>query len=410
MRVRTGSRVVLVAVVAAAAANAHAAAPERQDALDFPNGALLVEDSGSYASGLGDWAAWRLTDGSEEHGWCTPEGKPTGRAFVWELDTAWRLDTFAISTHNLQESGYPGISAKTVELLVSGDTGAWKSLGKFEVGKDERREFPLPKSTQASRVKLVVLANHGNAQYTEIAEVDVFGERVKPTPTRTIAGDYSTTYGPLRFIQDGEDIYGCYDWRPGSLIWGTINGRVAQVTWSEPREDHVEQGPATFAVTGGGKQIWGVWYNASGSLGGEWTGPRVPASEGPKCQPAKKSRVAESLRSEGKVVLYGIRFATGSDVPLPESAHTLEQLLAALQAERALRVEIAGHTDATASDAINLDLSNRRASSVVAWLVRKGVDAKRLTAKGYGRTKPTADNGTEQGRALNRRVEVTVVK
>ena len=408
MPVRTGFWAILV--VASVAANAGAAAPERLDALDFPNGAVLVEDGGSYGTGAGNWAAWRLTDGSEETGWCSPDGKPTGLAFVWELDTAWRLDTLALSTRHLQEGGYPGISARTVELFVASETGAWKSLGQFSIGKDERREFPLPKGTQASRVKLVVIANHGNAQFTEIAEVDAFGERVKPSPTRTIAGDYTTTYGPLRFVQDGEDVYGCYDWREGALIWGTIRGRVAQVTWYEPRGDQVEQGPATFAVTGGGAKIWGVWYHADGSLGGEWAGPRAAAGQGPKCQPARKSRVAESLRSEGKVVLYGIRFATGADVPLPESTHTLDQLLAALQAERALRVEIAGHTDATAGDAYNLDLSNRRASSVVAWLVRKGVDAKRLAARGYGRTKPTADNGTEQGRALNRRVEVTVVK
>jgi outer membrane protein OmpA-like peptidoglycan-associated protein len=153
-----------------------------------------------------------------------------------------------------------------------------------------------------------------------------------------------------------------------------------------------------------------VWYSDSGALGGVWNGPRVPPAQGPTCQPARKPRIAESLRKDGRVVLYGIRFATGSDAPLPESSHTLEQLLAALQGERDLRVEIAGHTDATAGDAFNLDLSNRRASSVMAWLVKKGIDGKRLTAKGYGRTRPTADNGTEQGRALNRRVEVTVVK
>jgi outer membrane protein OmpA-like peptidoglycan-associated protein len=406
------SEVILVAAAASAVAAAAPAAiaAERLDALDVPNGAVLVEDGGSFASGLSDWAAWQLTDGSEDHGWCTPEGKPVGESFVWELDTAWRLDTLALSTRNVQEGEYPGISVKTVELLVSGGTGAWKSLGQFTIGKNERREFPLPKGTQASRVKLVVIANHGNAQYTEIAEVDVFGSRAKPTPTATIAGDFVTTYGPLRFVQDGEDLYGCYDWVPGALVWGTITGRVAQVTWYEPKEDHVDQGAATFAVTGNGARIWGLWYNASGNLGGEWAGPRAASGKGPECKPARKSRIADSLRSDGRVVLYGIRFATGSDVPLPESTHTLEQLLAALQAEREVRVEIAGHTDATASDAFNLDLSNRRASSVVAWLVKKGVDAKRLTAKGYGRTKPTADNATEQGRALNRRVEVTVTK
>jgi outer membrane protein OmpA-like peptidoglycan-associated protein len=74
------------------------------------------------------------------------------------------------------------------------------------------------------------------------------------------------------------------------------------------------------------------------------------------------------------------------------------------------RVVIEGHTDATASDAYNLDLSTRRARSVVAWLVKGGIPAARLEARGYGRSRPLADNATAQGRALNRRVEVSAVK
>jgi outer membrane protein OmpA-like peptidoglycan-associated protein len=73
-------------------------------------------------------------------------------------------------------------------------------------------------------------------------------------------------------------------------------------------------------------------------------------------------------------------------------------------------VEISGHTDNTASAEHNLDLSNRRAKSVVAALVKSGIAEARLQPKGYGLTRPVADNGTAQGRALNRRVEVSVVK
>src|SRR5215471_2556374 len=98
-----------------------AAAPrnDRQDALDFSNGAWLVQDEGSYGAPLGSWSAWNLTDGSDATGWSSAEHKPTGAKFVWELDTTWRLDTFAVSTLNMQEGGYPGISAKTVELSIA---------------------------------------------------------------------------------------------------------------------------------------------------------------------------------------------------------------------------------------------------------------------------------------------------
>jgi len=232
---------------------------ERQDALDFSNGAMLIEESGSYGSGTSSWAAWRLTDGSETDGWATPQGKPAGSTFVWELDSTWRLDTFGLSTKNLQEAGYPGVSARKVELFVAPASGSWKSVGTFEIGKEERKEYPLPKGTQAARVKLVVLANHGNGEYTEISEVDLFGERTAPVVNRSIAGVYQTNYGPMRFVQDGDRVAGCYDWNGDvGYVQGSVSGRVEQVNWSEPKPGNRE-GLATFSVGADGK-LWGVWY------------------------------------------------------------------------------------------------------------------------------------------------------
>ena len=381
--------------------------PERQDALDFSNGTVLVEESGSYGSGISSWAAWRLTDGSEAEGWSSPQGKPTGSTFVWELDSTWRVDTLGLSTRNLQESGYPGISARKVELFVAPASGPWKSLGTFEIGKEARKEYPLPKGTQAARVKLVVLANHGNAEFTELTEVDLFGERTAPVTNRSIAGVYQTDYGPMRFVQDGDRVLGCYDWKGVGYVSGSVSGRVVQVTWSEPESGN-RQGLATFSVGAAGR-LWGVWYE-NGALAGTWEGSRTTEDHGPKCVPSRKSQVAEELQRSGKAVLYGIRFATGSDVPLPESRPTIDELAAALTAAPGLAVEISGHTDNTASAEYNLDLSNRRARSVVAALSKAGIAQSRLRPSGYGLTRPVADNGTAQGRALNRRVEVAVLK
>jgi outer membrane protein OmpA-like peptidoglycan-associated protein len=72
-------------------------------------------------------------------------------------------------------------------------------------------------------------------------------------------------------------------------------------------------------------------------------------------------------------------------------------------------LSIEGHTDAQGQAERNLDLSQRRANSVKTWLVAHGVDDARLDAKGFGQTKPIADNRTSQGRAQNRRVEFVIV-
>ena len=75
----------LAALLAAAPASG-TPAPERQNALAFDNGATLLQDGGSYGSGLASWSAWSLADGSESNGWCSPQGKPTGIEHVWSLD------------------------------------------------------------------------------------------------------------------------------------------------------------------------------------------------------------------------------------------------------------------------------------------------------------------------------------
>lgn len=71
-----------------------------------------------------------------------------------------------------------------------------------------------------------------------------------------------------------------------------------------------------------------------------------------------------------------------------------------------LNLEVQGHTDSQGEDAYNLELSQARAASVVEYLKLFGIDAQRLTPKGYGETQPAGNNDTEAGRAKNRRVEL----
>jgi OOP family OmpA-OmpF porin len=120
----------------------------------------------------------------------------------------------------------------------------------------------------------------------------------------------------------------------------------------------------------------------------------------------KNEDLAERLETDGKVDLYGIYFDTDKATLKSESEATLNQVLSMLKAKPALRIEIGGHTDSQAADNYNLDLSKRRAQTVMKWLTDKGVAASRLTAKGFGESSPVADNETAAGRALNRRVEI----
>jgi outer membrane protein OmpA-like peptidoglycan-associated protein len=109
------------------------------------------------------------------------------------------------------------------------------------------------------------------------------------------------------------------------------------------------------------------------------------------------------------VVLKNIFFEVNSTALNDNSTAELNQLLALLKENPTLQIQINGHTDNIGKPADNLKLSNGRAQSVVNFLVKNGIDAKRLRFQGFGATQPIADNNTEEGRARNRRTELKVI-
>ncbi|NIP18016.1 MAG: OmpA family protein [Xanthomonadales bacterium] len=104
--------------------------------------------------------------------------------------------------------------------------------------------------------------------------------------------------------------------------------------------------------------------------------------------------------------LNGVYFEFDSARLTADSTAALDDALEILNRHEGLEVEIAGHTDSKGTDAYNQKLSERRADSVMQYLVDHGIDAGLLSAKGYGESEPIADNATDEGRAKNRRVEM----
>ncbi len=118
------------------------------------------------------------------------------------------------------------------------------------------------------------------------------------------------------------------------------------------------------------------------------------------------SEMLDALNKDGFLALYGILFDTGKDTIKPESEPVLAEIVALLKGNPSLKLSIEGHTDNVGKPESNQALSQRRAESVKKYLVGKGIDGPRLETKGWGDTKPVADNRTEEGRAKNRRVEL----
>lgn len=177
----------------------------------------------------------------------------------------------------------------------------------------------------------------------------------------------------------------------GAALGATLGG-VGVDQW----ENHPDDGEIA-AGAGGGMVAGGLL----GYLVGHYAcpEPEVAAAPPPPPPPAKGTKIAE---------IPGPNFDFNKSTLKPEGRAKVAEAAKILRDNPTIHVEVAGHTDSIGSDAYNMKLSERRARTVADELVKDGISASRLTVRGYGETKPVADNKTEAGRAKNRRVELDV--
>lgn len=117
----------------------------------------------------------------------------------------------------------------------------------------------------------------------------------------------------------------------------------------------------------------------------------------------------QPIEANASVVLKNIFFESGKFDLKPESTIELDNIFQLMKENPTLKIQISGHTDNVGKAADNMTLSNNRAQAVVKYLVNKGIEQTRLTFKGYGATRPVADNATDEGKAKNRRTELQVI-
>jgi len=126
--------------------------------------------------------------------------------------------------------------------------------------------------------------------------------------------------------------------------------------------------------------------------------------EGKAIETKYADQITEAVSSKS----YSIEFETGSAVMRSSSYKTLDEIFESAVVAEGLKLGVYGHTDNKGADAINQPLSAQRAAAVRDYLVRKGLKEGRIEAKGFGASKPVADNSTEDGRRRNRRVEIVL--
>jgi len=192
-------------------------------------------------------------------------------------------------------------------------------------------------------------------------------------------------------------VSGCYD-RTGDLT-GTVTGNILRATGL----DRSSKTPSQFilSVTENGA-LRGVRSSNNGPFRLYTVAPTSDAALVDCAQPAPPVLGCGSI-------IHGIAFAFDSAEIRPESGGVLEELFRGLQADRSAMILIDGHTSSEGTEDYNQRLSERRAQAVVTDLVRRGLGKERLSGAGIGERRPIASNNDENGRSLNRRVEVKCV-
>ncbi len=393
----------LLAAFAALAISFGPAAAQEVNLLALGEGTLPVVEAASYRG----WTAANMIDDAPGSGWACPLGKLSNNVFVFELPVPGTPSRFEFDTGSIDGAGR-GAKDVVVEIsAASMDAGFELVLKASLADKKDGQSFPASKQVEGRFVRLTIADNHGDKKYTELMGFRGYGTRAAAPAAAQIVGTFDTNYNKFHLRQQGSAISGCYEHKEG-LFTGTVEGKVAKLTWTQSGGSN---GPAVFVFSPDGKSFRGYWWSETDKakpVAGTWSGKRASADVGgcPHWSGSVGGQLRKDLAAQGRARLYGILFDTDSARLKPESLPTLDEVVRLLKDEPSWSLVIEGHTDSTSTAAHNQTLSEQRAKSVQDYLTGKGIVASRLSAVGFGQSKPVADNATELGRARNRRVEL----
>lgn len=225
---------------------------------------------------------------------------------------------------------------------------------------------------------------------TEVKEIEIPVKEIwsfKPEPTLLISG-YTLNKNNNEVIQS-EIKY--YDFNTGKLLGKALS--------------NAETG--AYSIILQANTYYAIEAVAEGFLSETY---RIETGDLKETSGLKYPFLLTPIEKQQSLRLNNILFETDKFELLPVSYLELDKIVQLMQQNKKMIIELGGHTDDVGSDAYNLQLSQKRADAARNYLISKGVDPKRVTAKGYGESKPQVNNDSDNNRSLNRRVELLIVE
>ncbi|MGM9482189.1 OmpA family protein [Roseateles sp. NT4] len=277
------------------------------------------------------------------------------------------------------------------------------------VSKTENDKFANPVSVEGKVTRLFYLAPLGKSPlevYRNYQQALTAAGFKVTWQCESEAQGCTTAY----FALEGSERAKGMRWAEGNLP--AADGAHAGAAWNlEMALSHEQARMTVGTLTSGGRTLYLLLFTSMAE--NEYTHRAATYVEivEPKAMPTGQvmvdaKAIGAGLQAEGRIALYGLLFDTGKTDVKPESAAQLDQMVAVLKAQPALKVFIVGHTDNVGGVDANLKLSQGRAQAVIAALTQRGIAANRLLPHGNAGFAPVASNAGEDGRAKNRRVEM----
>lgn len=372
------------------------------DYLSFAQGAIpvLIEEEAQTLK-IGMDQALQAIDGNAGGFGLTPKPgtEDTKISLIYELPARTIFSEFFVP--NVFETPSPSQTfVRTVEIAGSdqGPTGPFELLGRTALKPhSEKGQKSVFAATAKKPVRWVRLTLGGGLDvqrektFFEFTEIVGRGSQERVPLLKAFSGQWKGRGVVLELKQEGARVQGCYD-REGELT-GTVEGNLLRATGQAAGI------PSTFVLTVTDEgRVLGVRSTNGAPF-------RINAGDpAPGLNTGCSEKEVPSLGCGSTV--HGINFDFDSADIRPESRGLLDDLSRGLKAEQSLGITVIGHTSSEGTEEYNEELSRRRAEAVVKALVARGVVEAKISAQGQGEKHPIADNDTDAGRSLNRRVEI----